>query len=75
MICSGVGGMAELVADGVDGLHAPPGDAAALAETLQAACDGDLWGRLAAAGAPASHAAFVDAHCRLYRSLLDRVPA
>ena len=48
VICSGIGGMAELVEDGVDGLHVPPGDAAALAEThARRATDPDLWARLA----------------------------
>jgi glycosyltransferase involved in cell wall biosynthesis len=75
VICSGIGGMAERVADGVDGLHVPPGDAAALAETMRAAADPSLWRRLAGAAAPAGHAAFVDAHLALYRSLLARVPA
>jgi glycosyltransferase involved in cell wall biosynthesis len=68
--------MAELVRDGVDGLHVPPGDAAALAETLRDAAEAPaLWDRLAGAARPASHAAFVDAHLALYRSLSDRVPA
>ena len=76
VICSGIGGMAERVADGVDGLHVPPGDAAALAETMRAAdrprASGAAWrGR----AAPADHVAFVDAHLALYRALLARVPA
>ena len=75
VIASGIGGMAERVADGIDGLHVPPGDAAALAETLRAATDPALWRRLARASAPADHAAFVDSHLALYRSLLARVPA
>lgn len=75
VICSDIGGMAELVAHGVDGLHAPAGDAAALAETLEAAAEGGIWDQLAAGAAPSSYAGFVDAHCRLYRNLLDRVPA
>ncbi len=75
VICSGVGGMAELVEDGVTGLHVPPGDAAALAETLRCAVDPLLWARLAAAASPVPHADFVDAHVRLYQSILDRVPA
>ena len=76
VICSGIGGMAELVEDGVTGLHVPPGDAAALAETMQrAAADPGLLGPLARGAAPASHAAFVDAHLGLYQRLRDRVPA
>ena len=76
VICSGIGGMAELVEDGVDGLHVPPGDAAALAETLRdAAADPDLWARLSAAARPGGHTDFVDAHISLYARLLERVPA
>jgi len=75
VICSGIGGMAERVAPGLDGLHVPPGDAAALAETMRAATDPELWRRLARRTAPADHVAFVDAHLALYRSLLARVPA
>jgi glycosyltransferase involved in cell wall biosynthesis len=75
VICSGVGGMAELVADGVTGLHVPPGNAAALAETMRDAADPELWARLSAGVAPAPYSAFVDAHVRIYQSLLDRVPA
>lgn len=75
VICSGVGGMAERVADGIDGLHVPAGDAASLAETLLQATDSTLWARLAAAGAPASYAAFVDAHLGLYQQLPKRMAA
>ncbi|MFO1210399.1 MAG: glycosyltransferase [Amaricoccus sp.] len=76
VICSGIGGMAELVEDGVTGLHVPPGDVAALAETMQlAAADPAGWDRMARALAPASHAAFVDAHLGLYHGLRDRVAA
>ena len=76
VICSGIGGMAELVEDGVTGLHVPPGDAAALAETMRwprpTPTAGTAWrGR----SAPASHAAFVDAHLGLYQPLRDRVAA
>ena len=35
VVASGIGGMAELVRDGVDGFHAPPGDSAGLAAVLQ----------------------------------------
>ncbi|HYZ33110.1 MAG TPA: glycosyltransferase family 4 protein [Crenalkalicoccus sp.] len=49
VICSGIGGMAELVTDGVDGLHAPPGDPAGLAAVLRrAAEEAGLWERLVA---------------------------
>jgi glycosyltransferase involved in cell wall biosynthesis len=48
VITSAIGGMAESVRDGVDGLHVPPGDPAALARTMAAAAqDPALWRRLA----------------------------
>lgn len=76
VICSGVGGMAELVAHRVNGLHVPPGDAEALAETMQqAAGDPALWSRLAGRAAPARHEDFVDRHIALFESLTNRVPA
>lgn len=76
VICSGVGGMAELVADGVDGLHAAPGDAAALAETMiRAAEEPGLWARLAGGRPPAAHADFVAAHLELYHGLLEGAAA
>ena len=49
VICGGVGGMAELVTDGVDGLHAPVGDPAGLAAIMRrAAEEPGLWDRLVA---------------------------
>lgn len=75
-IVSGVGGMAEQVEHGRNGLHTPPGDPIALAETMRAAAaDPALWARLAAAQAPADHAGFVDAHVALYQRLLSRIAA
>jgi glycosyltransferase involved in cell wall biosynthesis len=47
VICSDVGGMAEKVTDGVNGLHFPAGDPAGLARVLaQAAANPDLWALL-----------------------------
>lgn len=39
VICSGIGGMAELVADEVSGLHFPPGDSVALGNCLRRLVD------------------------------------
>jgi glycosyltransferase involved in cell wall biosynthesis len=47
VICSDIGGMAEKVTDGVDGLHFRSGDPMALARTIRrAASDPDLWSEL-----------------------------
>ncbi len=77
VICSGIGGMAELTADGVSGVHVPPGDAAALAEAMRTLSnDPRLWAQLAAAAQqPASHDAFVDRHLELYSNLSRRAAA
>jgi glycosyltransferase involved in cell wall biosynthesis len=53
VICSNVGGMAENVRDGVDGLHFPVGDPTGLARVLtRVVGDADLWRRLGARTAP-----------------------
>ncbi|AWJ82035.1 glycosyl transferase (plasmid) [Azospirillum sp. TSH58] len=47
VICSGIGGMAESVTDGVDGLHFRAGDAADLARVMtRAMTEPGLWDRL-----------------------------
>jgi glycosyltransferase involved in cell wall biosynthesis len=47
VIASGIGGMAEMVRDGIDGLHVRPGDPALLARTMRRAAEDDfLWQRL-----------------------------
>lgn len=46
VICSGIGGMAEAVRNGIDGLCFRPGDGAQLAEKMEAALEPELWGRL-----------------------------
>jgi len=49
VICSGIGGMAEAVRDGVDGLHVRAGDAADLARVMtRAMTEPGLWERLSA---------------------------
>ena len=48
VICADIGGMAEMVRDGVDGLRFAVGDSAELAEAMRRAADEpDLWQRLA----------------------------
>ncbi|MEO3475140.1 glycosyltransferase family 4 protein [Roseomonas sp. CAU 1739] len=72
VICGDVGGMAEAVRDGIDGLHAPVGDADGLAAVMrQAAETPGLWDRLVEgiAKPPDLDAAAV-AHLALYRSLI-----
>jgi glycosyltransferase involved in cell wall biosynthesis len=53
VIASGIGGMAELVSDGVNGLHVRPNDPADLAAVMRrCAEEPDLWRRLAGGIAP-----------------------
>jgi glycosyltransferase involved in cell wall biosynthesis len=50
VICSNIGGMAEKVRDGVDGLHFRAGDPESLAETIaRASKSRDLWTKLRSA--------------------------
>jgi glycosyltransferase involved in cell wall biosynthesis len=47
VLCSDIGGMAEKVTDGVNGLHFRVGDAVSLAETMRRAVETpSLWQRL-----------------------------
>ena len=47
VICSGVGGTAEMVRDGIDGLHAPVKDPTGLAQVMRTAIETDgLWDAL-----------------------------
>jgi glycosyltransferase involved in cell wall biosynthesis len=72
VICTGIGGMAEMVAHDLNGLHAPQDDPAGWTATMQdaAAADGP-WQRLADGIAPPRDLATVaDDHIALYRSLL-----
>jgi len=53
VIASGIGGMAEMVRDGVDGLHARPGDPTQLARVMRRAIEEKgLWERLVEGIAP-----------------------
>jgi glycosyltransferase involved in cell wall biosynthesis len=79
VLCSDIGGMAEKVRDGIDGLHVPVRDVQAWGEALlRAAADDALWQRLAdGIGPVASLAESVDRHLRLFAELRagDRAPA
>jgi glycosyltransferase involved in cell wall biosynthesis len=69
LIVSDIGGMAEKVTDGVNGLQFRVGSAEDLADRLALALrDPDLWPRLAAAApAPPDLVAFARQHLALYR--------
>jgi glycosyltransferase involved in cell wall biosynthesis len=68
VICSDIGGMAEKVADGIDGFHFPVGNAAALADLLAglAADRPRLEAVTATIRPPASAAETLAAHLALY---------
>lgn len=76
VICSDIGGMAEKVRHGIDGLHFRVNDERSLAETLlHAARTEGLWERLREAIRPVfSVDEAVAAHVALYRCLMNRVP-
>jgi glycosyltransferase involved in cell wall biosynthesis len=74
VICSDIGGMAETVAHGVNGLHFTVGDPRSLADTVRrAVTTPQLWEELRR-GIPAVHS--MDEHVAnltgIYRELLDR---
>lgn len=77
VICTDVGGLNEMVRDGENGLHAPRGDAAALAETIAlAANDTALWDRLASGVTPPpSTAEVARQHLALFGTLKRRAAA
>ena len=77
VICGNVGGMAEMVRDGVDGLHAPVNDPAGLAQVMRHAAEAEgLWDRLVAGiRPPPTIARIADQHLRLYQEVLGAVPA
>jgi glycosyltransferase involved in cell wall biosynthesis len=77
VICSGVGGTAEMVRDGVDGLHAPVKDPTGLAQVMRTAVETDgLWERLAAAiRPPRSIGDAARDHMDLYQAALAKEPA
>jgi glycosyltransferase involved in cell wall biosynthesis len=71
VICSGIGGMAEAVRDGVDGLWFRAGDPSHLAERMAEAMRPELWDRLVAGiRPPRSHDDAADDHAALYDQVL-----
>jgi glycosyltransferase involved in cell wall biosynthesis len=76
VICADIGGMAEFVANGVDGLHAAVGDAAAFARVMRQGIEQPgLWQRLVAGIKPPP--TVVDsaaAHFALYTKLVTVPP-
>ncbi|WP_375449410.1 glycosyltransferase family 4 protein [uncultured Devosia sp.] len=73
VIASAIGGMAEKVIDGRNGLTFAAGDAASLARTLLRAADPKLWSSLQAGVTPPVAANDVGAwHLRLYHHMLAR---
>jgi glycosyltransferase involved in cell wall biosynthesis len=72
VICSGVGGMAEKVTEGVDGLHFRIGDAKDLAAVMKrVARSPEEWRRLRSGIAPVySMEESVEAHREIYGGLL-----
>jgi glycosyltransferase involved in cell wall biosynthesis len=74
VICGNLGGMAEMVRDGVDGLHAPVGDPAGLAAVLRRAAERpELWDRLAAGiKSPKTIAQVAEDHLSLYQEILEQ---
>jgi glycosyltransferase involved in cell wall biosynthesis len=76
VITSGIGGMAEMVRDGIDGLHVRPDDPTALAAAMQrAAEEPTLWrGLVRGIRPPVGIDAAVDAHLAAYAGLGITVP-
>jgi glycosyltransferase involved in cell wall biosynthesis len=75
VIVSGIGGMAEAVRDGVDGLHVRPDDPMALARTMRTAVETPgLWNHLVSnITPPPTIEEVADRHFDLYRDLVAPV--
>jgi glycosyltransferase involved in cell wall biosynthesis len=76
VIASAIGGMAEMVRDGVDGLLVSPDDPAALAAAMRrAATEPGLWKRLVGGiRKPVTVTAAAKSHLALYRRLIAAAP-
>ncbi|KQV34933.1 MULTISPECIES: glycosyltransferase family 4 protein [unclassified Rhizobium] len=74
MICSDIGGLAEKVREGEDGLHFRAGSSQDLADRIvEALGDSHIWDRLRASmRQPADHLGCAREHVKLYRALLRR---
>jgi len=74
MICSDIGGMAEKVRDGKDGLHFRAGSSQDLADRIvEVLGDGKIWERMRVSmREPADRATCATEHVKLYRTLLRR---
>lgn len=74
MICSDIGGMAEKVRDGKDGLHFRAGSSQDLADRIvEVLADTQAWDRLRGSmRQPADHLGCAREHVKLYRTLLRR---
>ena len=77
VIASGIGGMAEKVRDGIDGLHFRVGSAEDLADRMvEALTRPDLWRQLRSGiRRPPTHVDCAREHGALYRSLIDGTAA
>lgn len=77
VICGGIGGMAEAVRDGIDGLHAPVGDPEGLARVMRRAAETEgLWDALAAGiRPPPTIAEVAQQHLNFYQDALGAAPA
>ncbi|WP_457089982.1 glycosyltransferase, partial [Microvirga sp. P5_D2] len=71
MICSNIGGMAEKITDGVDGLHFRVGSSEDLVDRMvEALSDPTLWDRMRAGiSRPISYQECAQAHLDLYRDI------
>jgi glycosyltransferase involved in cell wall biosynthesis len=71
VICGDVGGMAEMVRDGVDGLHAAIGDAGAFAQVMRRAIEQpEIWENLVAGiTPPITISESAEAHLSLYSEM------